>query len=126
MDSLSSLRSPHWGFHSVDSHPHFVCLLRVLMPYRSFLNDRPLFHCLLFWFNEYTRSSCIYLFSFCIYSSSSVADFFRLFLGSEETTIMTTMCISFSLIFSMIAFFQPSSSYQQLGGLVKWLKALVF
>jgi NADH-ubiquinone oxidoreductase chain 5 len=35
---------------------------------------------------------------------SSVAGFFGSFLGYEGTAIMTTMCISFSSILSLIAF----------------------
>jgi NADH-ubiquinone oxidoreductase chain 5 len=35
---------------------------------------------------------------------SSVAGFFGRFLGSEGTAIMTTTCVSFSSILSLIAF----------------------
>nr|QHD18550.1 NADH dehydrogenase subunit 5 [Xanthoceras sorbifolium] len=37
---------------------------------------------------------------------SSVAGFFGRFLGSEGTAIMTTTCVSFSSIFSLIAFYE--------------------
>lgn len=37
---------------------------------------------------------------------SSVAGFFGRFLGSEGTAIITTMCVSFSSIFSFISFYE--------------------
>nr|YP_010627562.1 NADH dehydrogenase subunit 5 [Rhodiola crenulata]WBN94462.1 NADH dehydrogenase subunit 5 [Rhodiola crenulata] len=40
---------------------------------------------------------------------SSVAGFFGRFLGSEGTAIMTTTCVSFSSVFSLIAFYEVAS-----------------
>nr|WDS46531.1 NADH dehydrogenase subunit 5 [Aristolochia fimbriata] len=58
---------------------------------------------------------------------SSVAGFFGRFLGSEGTAIMTTTCVSFSSIFSFIAFYEvapgASASYLRIA---PWISSEMF
>nr|YP_010890422.1 NADH dehydrogenase subunit 5 [Nepenthes khasiana]YP_010890457.1 NADH dehydrogenase subunit 5 [Nepenthes khasiana]WAU46697.1 NADH dehydrogenase subunit 5 [Nepenthes khasiana]WAU46698.1 NADH dehydrogenase subunit 5 [Nepenthes khasiana] len=58
---------------------------------------------------------------------SSVAGFFGRFLGSEGTAIMTTTCVSFSSIFSLIAFFEvaPGASACYLR-IAPWISSEMF
>nr|UFH78273.1 NADH dehydrogenase subunit 5 [Chlorophytum comosum] len=58
---------------------------------------------------------------------SSVAGFFGRFLGSEGTAIMTTTCVSFSSIFSMIAFYEvaPGASACYLR-IAPWISSEMF
>lgn len=75
---------------------------------RRSIYHRPLCHCLI--------SGCLItveimylLIVFLPLLGSSVAGFFGRFLGSEGTAIMTTTCVSFSSIFSLIAFNEVAS-----------------
>lgn len=58
---------------------------------------------------------------------SSVAGFFGRFLGSEGTAIMTTTCVSFSSILSMIAFYEvaPGASACYLR-IAPWISSEMF
>nr|YP_009519758.1 NADH dehydrogenase subunit 5 [Nepenthes ventricosa x Nepenthes alata]AYC21389.1 NADH dehydrogenase subunit 5 [Nepenthes ventricosa x Nepenthes alata] len=58
---------------------------------------------------------------------SSVAGFFGRFLGSEGTAIMTTTCVSFSSIFSLIAFYEvaPGASACYLR-IAPWISSEMF
>ena len=66
--------------------------------------SRSLEHCLIFFLK---RLDLMYLLIvFLPLLGSSVAGFFGRFLGSEGTAIMTTTCVSFSSILSLIAFYE--------------------
>ena len=58
---------------------------------------------------------------------SSVAGFFGRFLGSEGTAIMTTTCVSFSSILSLIAFYEvaPGASACYLR-IAPWISSEMF
>nr|YP_009704673.1 NADH dehydrogenase subunit 5 [Tamarindus indica]QEX95876.1 NADH dehydrogenase subunit 5 [Tamarindus indica] len=58
---------------------------------------------------------------------SSIAGFFGRFLGSEGTAIMTTTCVSFSSIFSLIAFYEvaPGASACYLR-IAPWISSEMF
>ena len=66
---------------------------------------RPLGHCLIFGC-LITLEIMYLLIVFLPLLGSSVAGFFGRFLGSEGTAIITTTCVSFSSIFSLIAFYE--------------------
>ncbi|KAG9157563.1 hypothetical protein Leryth_022779 [Lithospermum erythrorhizon] len=69
------------------------------------LNHKPLCHCLIFGC-LITREIMYLLIVFLPLLGSSVAGFFGRFLGKEGTAIMTTTCVSFSSILSLIAFYE--------------------
>ncbi|KAI0487977.1 hypothetical protein KFK09_027800 [Dendrobium nobile] len=58
---------------------------------------------------------------------SSVAGFFGRFLGSEGTAIITTTCVSFSSIFSFLAFYEvaPGASACYLR-IAPWISSEMF
>lgn len=66
---------------------------------------QPLCHCLIFGC-LITLEIMYLLIVFLPLLGSSVAGFFGRFLGSEGTAIMTTTCVSFSSILSLIAFYE--------------------
>lgn len=69
------------------------------------LNHRPFRHCLIFCC-LITLEIMYLLIVFLPLLGSSVAGFFGRFLGSEGTAIITTTCVSFSSILSLIAFYE--------------------
>lgn len=69
------------------------------------LHHRPLCHCLIFGC-LITLEIMYLLIVFLPLLGSSVAGFFGRFLGSEGSAIMTTTCVSFSSILSLIAFYE--------------------
>ena len=88
--------------------------------------SRPLCHCLI--------SGCLItleimylLIVFLPLLGSSVAGFFGRFLGSEGSAIMTTTCVSFSSILSLIAFYEvaPGASACYLR-IAPWISSEMF
>ena len=93
---------------------------------RRSIYHRPLCHCLI--------SGCLItveimylLIVFLPLLGSSVAGFFGRFLGSEGTAIMTTTCVSFSSILSLIAFYEvaPGASACYLR-IAPWISSEMF
>ena len=93
---------------------------------RRSIYHRPLCHCLI--------SGCLitveimYLLIVLLpLLGSSVAGFFGRFLGSEGTAIMTTTCVSFSSILSLIAFYEvaPGASACYLR-IAPWISSEMF
>jgi len=72
---------------------------------RRSIYHRSLCHCLIFGC-LITLEIMYLLIVFLPLLGSSVAGFFGRFLGSEGTAIMTTTCVSFSSILSLIAFYE--------------------
>lgn len=90
------------------------------------LNHRPLCHCLIFGC-LITLEIMYLLIVFLPLLGSSVAGFFGRFLGSEGTAIMTTTCVSFSSILSLIAFYEvaPGASACYLR-IAPWISSEMF
>lgn len=90
------------------------------------LNHRPLCHCLIFGF-LITLEIMYLLIVFLPLLGSGVAGFFGRFLGSEGTAIMTTTCLSFSAILSLIAFYEvaPGASACYLK-IAPWISSEMF
>jgi len=110
MDSSSSLRSP----------------LRVISLVAPFsMTGRSFIVCFFGLMN--TLDLMYLLIVFLPLLGSSVAGFFGRFLGSEGTAIMTTTCVSFSSIFSMIAFYEvaPGASACYLR-IAPWISSEMF
>ena len=93
---------------------------------RRSIYHRPLCHCLI--------SGCLItveimylLIVFLPLLGSSVAGFFGRFLGSEGTAIITTTCVSFSSILSLIAFYEvaPGASACYLR-IAPWISSEMF
>ena len=90
-----------------------------------------LFHCLIFGclITLVTRLNEIMylLIVFLPLLGSSVAGFFGRFLGSEGTAIVTTTCVSFSSILSLIAFYEvaPGASACYLR-IAPWIESEMF
>ena len=81
-----------------------------------------------FWLSDHSRKSIMYLLIvFLPLLGSSVAGFFGRFLGSEGTAIMTTTCVSFSSILSLIAFYEvaPGASACYLR-IAPWISSEMF
>ena len=86
----------------------------------------PLCHCLIFGC-LITLEIMYLLIVFLPLLGSSVAGFFGRFLGSEGTAIMTTTCVSFSSILSLIAFYEvaPGASACYLR-IAPWISSEMF
>ena len=93
---------------------------------RRSIYHRPLCHCLI--------SGCLItleimylLIVFLPLLGSSVAGFFGRFLGSEGSAILTTTCVSFSSILSLIAFYEvaPGASACYLR-IAPWISSEMF
>ena len=87
---------------------------------------QPLSHCLIFGC-LITLEIMYLLIVFLPLLGSSVAGFFGRFLGSEGTAIITTTCVSFSSIFSLIAFYEvaPGASACYLR-IAPWISSEMF
>jgi hypothetical protein len=90
------------------------------------LDHRSLCHCLIFGC-LITLEIMYLLIVFLPLLGSSVAGFFGRFLGSEGTAIMTTTCVSFSSILSLIAFYEvaPGASACYLR-IAPWISSEMF
>lgn len=110
-----------WGLHLV-THSFG----RAFLGRRSILNHRPLCHCLIFGC-LITLEIMYLLIIFLPLLGSSVAGFFGRFLGSKGTAIMTTTCVSFSSILSLIAFYEvaPGASACYLR-IAPWISSEMF
>jgi len=93
---------------------------------RRSIYHRPLCHCLIFGC-LITLEIMYLLIVFLPLLGSSVAGFFGRFLGSEGTAIMTTTCVSFSSILSLIAFYEvaPGASACYLR-IAPWISSEMF
>ncbi|GMQ12232.1 hypothetical protein CsSME_00054664 [Camellia sinensis var. sinensis] len=93
---------------------------------RRSIYHRPLCHCLIFGC-LITLVIMYLLIVFLPLLGSSVAGFFGRFLGSEGTAIMTTTCVSFSSILSLIAFYEvaPGASACYLR-IAPWISSEMF
>ena len=80
-----------------------------------------------FWLSNHSRKIMYLLIVFLPLLGSSVAGFFGRFLGSEGTAIMTTTCVSFSSILSLIAFYEvaPGASACYLR-IAPWISSEMF
>lgn len=89
-------------------------------------HPRPLCHCLIFGC-LITLEIMYLLIVFLPLLGSSVAGFFGRFLGSEGSAIMTTTCVSFSSILSLIAFYEvaPGASACYLK-IAPWISSEMF
>ena len=96
-----------------------TCLLFLFMTGRSFI---------LCFFGLMKRKDLMYLLIvFLPLLGSSVAGFFGRFLGSEGSAIITTTCVSFSSILSLIAFYEvaPGASACYLR-IAPWISSEMF
>ena len=93
---------------------------------RRSIYHRPLCHCLIFGC-LITLEIMYLLIVFLPLLGSSVAGFFGRFLGSEGSAIMTTTCVSFSSILSLIAFYEvaPGASACYLR-IAPWISSEMF
>ena len=93
---------------------------------RRSIYHRPLCHCLIFGC-LITLEIMYLLIVFLPLLGSSVAGFFGRFLGAEGTAIMTTTCVSFSSILSLIAFYEvaPGASACYLR-IAPWISSEMF
>lgn len=80
----------------------------------------------LVWLSDHTRIMYL-LIVFLPLLGSSVAGFFGRFLGSEGSAIITTTCVSFSSILSLIAFYEvaPGASACYLR-MAPWISSEMF
>lgn len=92
----------------------------IMVPYS------PLCHCLIFGC-LITLEIMYLLIVFLPLLGSSVAGFFGRFLGAEGTAIVTTTCVSFSSIFSFLAFYEvaPGASACYLR-IAPWIESEMF
>lgn len=93
---------------------------------RRSIYHSPLCHCLIFGC-LITLEIMYLLIVFLPLLGSSVAGFFGRFLGSEGTAIVTTTCVSFSSILSLIAFYEvaPGASACYLR-IAPWISSEMF
>ncbi|KAI5638709.1 hypothetical protein M9H77_00440 [Catharanthus roseus] len=109
------------GFALTEAIASFAPMMAFLISSRSSGVDqsitRPLCHCLIFCF----------LITLEINYVSTYPGFFGRFLGSEGTAIMTTTCLSFSSILSLIAFYEvaPGASACYLR-IAPWISSEMF